>query len=121
MGKKRIEKIMKIENAQQRKVCLCKRKKGLLKKAIELSLLCDLDVFTFVYDRDQNRVTHFASNENIDFMSLFNTESQREFFSNKDYSRVGGRIEDLDDEFVTQILAERRKIKSEMKQNIFDK
>ena len=42
---------MKIQNAQQRKVCLCKRKKGLLKKAIELSLLCDLDIFTFVYDK----------------------------------------------------------------------
>ena len=53
MGKKKIERIEKIENQNQRKVSInilshqhlqvtyCKRKKGLIKKTIELSLLCD--------------------------------------------------------------------------------
>ena len=98
-----IEKIMKIQNAQQRKVCLCKRKKGLIKKAIELSLLCDLDVFTLIYDKNLERVTHFASNEHTDIRTLLNTQNQREFYSNKDYSLVGGRFEDLDDQFAAQI------------------
>ena len=40
MGKKRIEKITRIANENQRKVSLCKRKKGLIKKAMELSMLC---------------------------------------------------------------------------------
>ena len=44
MGKKKLEKIARIENASQRKVTLCKRKKGLLKKGIELSVLCDLKI-----------------------------------------------------------------------------
>ena len=32
----------------QRKVTLCKRKKGLLKKTIELSVLCDLKIFLYI-------------------------------------------------------------------------
>ena len=63
MGKKRIEKIERIQNSNQRKVCLCKRKKGLLKKAIELSVLCELEIFMFIYDRNQERVSHYASHE----------------------------------------------------------
>ena len=48
MGKKRIEKIARIENDNTRKVTLCKRKKGLLKKMIELSILCDLKIFMLI-------------------------------------------------------------------------
>ena len=48
MGKKRIEKIAKIENDNTRKVTLCKRKKGLMKKMIELSILCDLKIFMLI-------------------------------------------------------------------------
>ena len=72
MGKKRIEKITKILNNVQRKVSLCKRKKGLLKKTIELSVLCDLKIFMFMYDETQKRVTHFASHDNFELMDLFN-------------------------------------------------
>lgn len=59
--RKRIDKIRKIENLSHRKVTYCKRKKGLLKKAIELSLLCDLKMFVFIYDKNQRRVIHYAS------------------------------------------------------------
>ena len=75
MGKKRIEKFERITNPTQRKVCLCKRKKGLLKKAIELSVLCDLEIFMLVYDKNNSRVTHYASNEDFDMLSLFNNKA----------------------------------------------
>lgn len=97
MGKRRIEKIEKIENPCHRKVTYCKRKKGLLKKSIELSLLCDLDMFVFIYDKNQKRVIHYASNASQDFFEIFNEKNQREFYSNEDYERVGGRkIDDND-------------------------
>ena len=36
-----IDKNTKIENKNHRKVTLCKRRRGFIKKAIELSRLCD--------------------------------------------------------------------------------
>ena len=100
MGKKRIEKFEEITNPKQRKVCLCKRKKGLLKKTIELSVLCDLEIFTLIYDKTHGRVTHFASNEDFDMLELFNKKCQREFFSNLDYNRLGGAYAEIDSKYV---------------------
>ena len=53
MGKRKLEKIERIENDNTRKVTYCKRKKGLLKKAIELSKLCDQVCFVFIYDKEK--------------------------------------------------------------------
>ena len=103
MGKKRIEKIERIENNNQRKVCLCKRKKGLLKKAIELSVLCEVDVCLFILDRGSNRATHFGSNQNLDLKSIFNEQFQREFFSNHDYGKVGGNTDEIDSRYVAAV------------------
>ena len=72
MGKKRIEKITRIINDNQRKVTLCKRKKGLLKKAIELSVLCDLRIFLMIQDDSNQRTTHFLSHKEIDVIHMFN-------------------------------------------------
>ena len=96
MGKRRIDKISLIENLSHRKVTYCKRKKGLLKKAIELSLLCDLKMFVFMYDKKQKRAIHFASDPEQDLMEMFNEENQREYYTNRDYIRVGGRKGDID-------------------------
>ena len=93
----------RIVNPNQRKVCLCKRKKGLLKKAIELSVLCDLEIFMLVYDKQNSRVTHYASNEEYDMLALFNNRAQREFFSNFDYCRVGGSSDEIDSKYVPTI------------------
>ena len=41
MGKKKIDKLKAIQNKNQRNVAFCKRKRGFLKKAIELSSLCE--------------------------------------------------------------------------------
>lgn len=94
--RKRIDKIRKIENLSHRKVTYCKRKKGLLKKAIELSLLCDLKMFVFIYDKNQRRVIHYASDASQDLLEIFNEENQREYYTNRDYQRVGGRKSDVD-------------------------
>lgn len=45
MGRKKIETLDKIEDRSKRMITANKRVKGLMKKAIELSKLCDLKVF----------------------------------------------------------------------------
>ena len=50
MGKKKIEHMKLIENIYDRKLTYQKRKKGLIKKAMELSILCAQDIFMVMYD-----------------------------------------------------------------------
>ena len=50
MGKKKYEEIKKIENTNNRNVTWVKRLKGVIKKSIELSILCDQEIFVFVLD-----------------------------------------------------------------------
>ena len=85
MGKKRIEKIGKLDIIEKRRVTLCKRKKGLIKKCIELSVLCDLKICMFIWDDNSSRSTHFMSQKSISLMDLFNGKYKREFFTNSDY------------------------------------
>ena len=96
MGKKKLEKIKLIENSSQRKVTLCKRKKGLLKKAIELSVLCDLDMMILMFDKSQQRVVHYGSDVKFNFRDLFENKYHREFFTNRDYINMGGRPEEYE-------------------------
>ena len=51
MGKKKIDTTKKIEKNYTRLITYYKRKRGLLRKAIELSNLCDQEMFLAIYDR----------------------------------------------------------------------
>ena len=51
MGKRKYETIDLIKDLSSRTVSFNKRAKGLIKKSIELSVLCDQEVFLFVYDK----------------------------------------------------------------------
>ncbi|KAH9781293.1 Agamous-like MADS-box protein AGL11 [Citrus sinensis] len=62
MGRGKIE-IKRIENTTNRQVTFCKRRNGLLKKAYELSVLCDAEVALIVFS-SRGRLYEY-SNSNI--------------------------------------------------------
>ena len=45
--------LQKIKESTQRNVTFCKRKRGLLKKVIELSVLCDIDIQMVMFDKEK--------------------------------------------------------------------
>ncbi|PKA53805.1 Floral homeotic protein AGAMOUS [Apostasia shenzhenica] len=60
MGRGKIE-IKRIENTTNRQVTFCKRRNGLLKKAYELSVLCDAEVALIIFS-SRGRLYEYANN-----------------------------------------------------------
>ncbi|PRQ59990.1 putative transcription factor MADS-MIKC family [Rosa chinensis] len=54
--------VKRIENATSRQVAFSKRRNGLLKKAFELSVLCDAEVAVIVFSQ-KNRLYEFSSSD----------------------------------------------------------
>ncbi|XP_009595701.1 agamous-like MADS-box protein AGL27 isoform X1 [Nicotiana tomentosiformis] len=63
MGRKKVE-IKRIEDKSSRQVTFSKRRKGLLKKAKELSILCDADVAVVVFS-NRDRLYDFSSTNSL--------------------------------------------------------
>jgi hypothetical protein len=61
MGKKKLESITKIQDKNSRNVTYCKRKRGLIKKAMELSKLCDQQIYMAVFDKEKQRLVEYRS------------------------------------------------------------
>ncbi|KAK1274675.1 Floral homeotic protein AGAMOUS [Acorus gramineus] len=59
MGRGKIE-IKRIENTTNRQVTFCKRRSGLLKKAYELSVLCDAEVAVIIFNT-KGRLYEFSN------------------------------------------------------------
>ncbi|URE39406.1 K-box region [Musa troglodytarum] len=59
MGRRRVE-LRRIEDNTSRQVCFSKRRNGLLKKAKELSVLCDVEV-GLILSSAKGKLYHFAS------------------------------------------------------------
>lgn len=69
-GRGKIE-IKRIENTTNRQVTFCKRRNGLLKKAYELSVLCDAEVALIVFST-RGRLYEYANNRYApSFLSFF--------------------------------------------------
>ncbi|RWW32921.1 hypothetical protein BHE74_00021642 [Ensete ventricosum] len=60
MGRGKIE-IKRIENTTNRQVTFCKRRNGLLKKAYELSVLCDAEIALIVFST-RGRLYEYSNN-----------------------------------------------------------
>ena len=64
MGRNKI-KIERIKSERNRNVTFIKRKKGLIKKAMELSLLCDANIFLCVIPKGTIQKTIFCTSESF--------------------------------------------------------
>lgn len=97
MGKKKIDKLKLIESKTQRNVAFCKRKRGFLKKAIELSYLCGQQILIIIYDEERGRVVQFSSEDSFQIGEAYKAlkrarlpENPNNFekFNNDDYARL---------------------------------
>lgn len=68
-----------ISDKNSRNVTYCKRKRGLIKKAIELSTLCDQDIFMVVFDKQRQKMVQYSSTPDFDseIVSLITAEDTR--------------------------------------------
>ena len=58
--------LKQITDPKKKKVTISKRKKGVIRKAIELSALCGLDVFMVIFDREQQKLFELNSDPDFD-------------------------------------------------------
>jgi len=85
MGRNKIQ-IIRIENERNRQATFTKRKNGLIKKAMELSILCDCEIALIVFQ--ENKLYQYGS-EGINKAMLRFAETKEipvEDHSNLDYS-----------------------------------
>jgi hypothetical protein len=47
-------------------VTITKRKRGVIKKIIELSVMCGLDIFMVIFDREKQSLNEFSSDPDFD-------------------------------------------------------
>jgi hypothetical protein len=89
MGRKKIQ-IEKIKDERSRSVTFQKRKVGIMKKAMELSILCDCEIALVIYGTNEKCFT-FATNGNFEEMVRKCTDGTvlpTETKSNKDVSKI---------------------------------
>ena len=91
MGKKKIEVFAKIADKNSRNVTYNKRKKGLIKKAMELSILCEQDVYLAIFDKEKNKFVLYTSKEDFTTIKIdklytkYENEENHEHYVNEDY------------------------------------
>ena len=91
MGKDKTD-ITRIADDKMRYVTFEKRKRGFLKKAIELSLMCDKQMLIFIYDNVSNKLVHYQSHSDFTLGSVEtcqdNLALQIETYDNANYEMM---------------------------------
>jgi hypothetical protein len=94
MGKRKIE-MKKIENITNRLITFYKRKKGVIKKAIELALLCNIDIYLIILDQ-RKKVSIFSSKNKIfnyfnQYLNSLDYIDIKENYSIDDYAKLNSK------------------------------
>jgi len=53
-----------------RRVTYCRKKKDLIKRAMQLSLMCGQQIRLVIYDNKKKRMTEFQSHEDFNFKAM---------------------------------------------------
>jgi hypothetical protein len=61
MAKTKVELKGLIENINSRRIAYSKRKRALVKKAIELSVMCDTNISITIFDKTRQKLAHYSS------------------------------------------------------------
>ena len=85
MGKKKIESFQLITNKNARNITYGKRYKGLIKKAMELSMLCDQQIFLSIYDQTKEKLVIYSSKENVDTSCIDKCREKNENLANENF------------------------------------
>ncbi|KAG0236008.1 hypothetical protein BGW41_000595 [Actinomortierella wolfii] len=112
MGRKKIE-IKPILDERNRQVTFQKRRYGLMKKAMELSVLCDCQIGLIIFNSN-NKLVQYSSH-NIDSILLRYTEYTEPFesYTNKEFMNAtnqSAKEEDEDEDVLSVAGTERSKL-----------
>lgn len=112
-----------ISDKKRRDVSYCKRKRGLIKKIIELSNLCHHDIYLCIFEKEKQKIMEYRTN--IDFnheviSGLLHPdiviELQHELYTNKshqeEFMRKGDDFDPLDSEGDENNVAKKLAFKS---------
>ncbi|KAA8547880.1 hypothetical protein F0562_004309 [Nyssa sinensis] len=116
MGRGRVE-LKRIENKINRQVTFAKRRNGLLKKAYELSVLCDAEVALIIFS-NRGKLYEFCSSSNMfktiekyqkcsyDTLKVNSSDKEIEQSSYKEYLELKAKCESLAQQYQRQLLGE---------------
>ena len=97
MGRRTVDKTKLIGNKNQRNVAFCKRRRGILKKAIEISRMCQQQVFLFIYDPQKDKAVQFANDASFTLKNVYQIMNRLkksdepenlEAYTNEDYQKL---------------------------------
>jgi hypothetical protein len=69
------------------RVTLNKRQRGILRKAMELSTICGLDIYMVIFDPKKNKKVEYKSSAEFDVGSI-ETDATTEIYDNGDYDEL---------------------------------
>ncbi|KAE8670806.1 hypothetical protein F3Y22_tig00112079pilonHSYRG00011 [Hibiscus syriacus] len=84
MGRVKLQ-IKRIENDTNRQVTFSKRRNGLIKKAYELSILCDIEIALIMFS-PSGRVSHFSGKKSLVLNKEFLLSTLNKFQAENDYA-----------------------------------
>ena len=88
MVRKKVTEVKRISDDVRRKTTYSKRKIGLLKKAMELSQLCGVNVLLIIFDKENQRFVEYKSNHDFDanLCQVITCTEQRHLLTGKTYT-----------------------------------